>query len=126
VSSDLFGQRLNILHERRGGETRMALQGELDVGNTPELERALLEVENSDAHIIRLDLSELDFLDSTGLRVILSAQLRQLEGDRLRLIPGPERVQRVFVMTGTAELLHFEDGGEPPDNVHELRRQQPG
>jgi hypothetical protein len=35
-------------------------------------------------------------------------------------------VQRLFVMTGTAELLHFEDGAEPPDNVLELRRQQPG
>jgi anti-anti-sigma factor len=77
------------------------------------------------AATIRLDLRELEFLDSTGLRVILSAQLRSaVDGDRLRITPGPVRVQRLFAMTGTADLLHFEDEADPPDNVLGMPRDE--
>jgi anti-sigma B factor antagonist len=118
MASDLFGSRLQIDVSSRDGEIRIALHGELDIGNAPEVEEALLTAEAAEAPIIRLDLRELQFLDSTGLRVILSAQLRAaVDNDRLRVTPGPERVQRLFAMTGTTDLLHFEDEGDPPDNV---------
>ena len=118
MASDLFGSRLQIVVETRGHEARIALRGELDIGNAPEVEDALLAAEATAAEIIRLDLRELEFMDSTGLRVILSAQLRAaVDGDRLRVTPGSERIQRLFAMTGTTDLLHFEDEDDPPDNV---------
>ncbi len=119
--SDLFEPRLTITTERSGEEIRVALIGELDIGNADEFEDVLLAAEASRVRCIRVDLSELEFLDSAGLRAILSAQLRaSVGGETLLLVPGPERVQRLFALTGTADLLHFEDDEEPPDNVREL------
>jgi anti-anti-sigma factor len=121
MTSDLFGSRLQIEVKTSRGEIRIILRGDLDIGNAPQVEEALLAAEATDVPIIRLDLRELDFLDSTGLRVILSAQLRAaVDGDRLRVTPGNDRVQRVFAMTGTTDLLHFEDEGDPPNNVVEM------
>jgi anti-anti-sigma factor len=55
-----------------------------------------------------LDLSQLDFMDSTGLRLILrwDAEARQ-DGFSIGLVPGPPAVQRVFELTGTANALPF-------------------
>jgi anti-sigma B factor antagonist len=119
--SELFEPRLTITTHRSGEEIRVRLVGELDIGNAAEFEETLMAAEAAHAGCIRVDLSELEFLDSAGLRAILSAQLRAaVGGDTLVLVPGPERVQRLFAMTGTADLLHFEDDQEPPDNVREL------
>jgi anti-anti-sigma factor len=119
---DLHGRRLFIDVERTDGTVLIALAGELDIGSAGELDDVLLEAERSGARTIRLDLRKLEFLDSTGLRAILSAELRtSVDGSKLLLIPGPERVQRLFALTGTAEFLHFADGDMPPDNVSDLR-----
>lgn len=118
---DIFGRRLTIGVDRRGDEVEIALEGELDIGSAVELEEALLAAEASGAKVIRVDLRRLEFLDSTGLRVILSAELRaSVDGLRLVLVPGPERVQRLFALTGTLEYLHFADDGSPPENVSDL------
>jgi anti-sigma B factor antagonist len=120
-TSDLFGQALKIEIERHGEQMRLVLSGDLDISSAARLEEALEAAEAEDVSTICLDLRELLFIDSMGLRAILSAQLRlSVDGDRLTLIPGCERVQRVFAMTRTTELLHFEDGVAPPDNVRAL------
>jgi anti-anti-sigma factor len=120
--SDLFGQVLTIEAERYGGQLRLVLSGDLDISSTTQLEEALEAAERSDAETICLDLRAVTFVDSMGLRAILSAQLRSTAGGKgLSLIPGSDRVQRVFAVTRTAELLHFEDGDAPPDNVRRLR-----
>jgi len=120
-SKDLHGRRLTIEIERGDNELRIGLVGELDIGSAADLDDALLEAERSGVQTIRVDLRDLQFLDSTGLRAILSAQLRaSVDGSRLVIVPGPERVQRLFALTGTAEFLHFEDGEQAPDNVSEL------
>ena len=54
-----------------------------------------------------LDLRRLNFLDSTGLRVVASADARARdEGRRLVIVKGPPAVQRVFELTRLDE--HFE------------------
>ena len=119
--SDLHGRRLRLEVERSEDEVRIGLIGELDIGSAAELDEALLDAERSGAGTIRVDLRQLEFLDSTGLRAILAAQLRaSVDGSRLVIVPGPERVQRLFALTGTAEFLHFEDGAQAPDNVSEM------
>lgn len=55
-----------------------------------------------------LDLSEVTFIDGTGLGVILRAHGRLREADcRLVVIPGPRAVQRLFKITGTERQLDF-------------------
>ena len=55
-----------------------------------------------------LDLSRLDFIDSTGLRLILDrdAEARR-DGFTLALIPGPPAVERIFELTKTRTHLPF-------------------
>ena len=86
----------------------MSLRGELDLSNVTSLEHELRQAEASDAKRIVVDLSLLEFIDSSGLHSLVQAARRSRNaGDRLRLIPGPERVQMVFRLTKTEQHLPF-------------------
>ncbi len=65
-----------------------------------------------------VDLSDIEFIDSTGLRLIVSADARARQHGRLmQLVKGPDRVHRVFRMTLMNERLAFIDrapGDDPP------------
>lgn len=79
----------------------VALSGELDLSSAPEVEDALQELESGEPPVLVLDLRELAFMDSTGLRVMVSADARARESSRrLVIVRGPESVHRVFRITG--------------------------
>jgi len=84
--------------------------GELDLATVDELSRevdSLREVGFSD---IVVDLAGVTFLDSTGLRVLLSYERAARGGDlRFRLTEGPAVVQRLLALTGTQEVFEFLD-----------------
>ncbi|HEX3391885.1 MAG TPA: STAS domain-containing protein [Solirubrobacteraceae bacterium] len=87
----------------------VTLRGELDLASVGALQERLTAVEQGEPPRIVLDLSELSFIDSSGLRVLLLAHGRAREGGReLVLTQGSDAVQRVFEMTGTRDLLHFQ------------------
>ena len=103
---------LELRSERSGGEHVIALAGELDLEGAERVNRELLRAEASDARRIVLDLSNLSFIDSTGIRLILAADARsRADGDRLAVVRGPRAVQRVFELTGIAERLPFAERG---------------
>ena len=57
---------------------------------------------------LTLDLSELDFLDSTGLHLLMRLRGRcEAQGLDLKLVPGPPGVQRLFEITGTDAQFTF-------------------
>lgn len=88
--------------------------GQLDLGTVDAFEEALAAVETSRPPTIVVDLRELSFLDSTGLRCLIGADSRaRSEARRLVLIPGSEPVQRVFRLTLVDERLDFEDDRAP-------------
>lgn len=100
----------SVESEPRGTAVRLRLTGDLDLATAEEAERAILEAEDGRPHVLILDLSELAFMDSTGLRVILSASTRAQEQDRrVVLVKGPLVVQRVFEITRLAERLDIVD-----------------
>ena len=70
-------------------------------------------IESDDpAGTLVLDLRKLKFLDSTGLRLILSAHARALRGGRrLQIVPGSEAVKRIFRLTGVNERLDLVEDG---------------
>ena len=84
----------------------LSLRGELDLASAPLLQR---EVEGSavaEAAIVVLDLQELEFIDSTGLRVLLSAYERSREhGQEFAITPGSQQVQRLLSITRVDEHL---------------------
>jgi len=95
---------------------RLVLAGDLDLATAGEAELAILTAEETQPPVLILDLSELDFMDSTGLRVIVSAASRARDDERrLVLVKGPEVVQRVFEITRLAERLDIVDSVDDLD-----------
>lgn len=92
------------------GAVSIALAGELDLSGARQLEVRLDEVEREGPERLIIDLRELSFIDSTGLRLLLQADARARErGCELVLRRGEQTVQRVFEVTGALDVLRFED-----------------
>jgi anti-anti-sigma factor len=110
-ATDLFGlNHLSMTSERDGDVHVIALFGELDLAAADSVERELLRVEATDAGSIVVDLSRLTFMDSTGARLVWHADARSRAGaNRLGLRRGPRAVQRVFEISGIADMLPFTD-----------------
>jgi anti-anti-sigma factor len=88
-------------------EVRVSLEGELDLSNVLYVEEEIRKAEKRKPAIV-LDLRQLRFLDSTGLRVIVSAHQRaRNQGRRLRIVPGGEAVRRLFRLSGLERRLEF-------------------
>jgi anti-sigma B factor antagonist len=91
----------------------VALSGELDLASAPKLDDEPKHVEDRGPAVIVLDLQELSFMDSSGLRAVLSADARAREaGRRLVLVRGDERVQRVLRITRLDERLEIVDSAD--------------
>jgi anti-anti-sigma factor len=105
---DADGLRCEIV--RDGDLGRVAVRGALDLATVPILEAELAALRQAGFRRVILDLGELGFMDSTGLRCILErdAEARQ-DGFSFALIAGPPAVQRVFEVTGMATRLTFVD-----------------
>lgn len=101
---------LTLTSERVGTVHSICVSGELDLASAPRLELELATVEATDATLIVVDLSNLIYIDSTGVRLLLSAHARSRTGsDRLTLLRASNGVQRVFELCGVADLLPFVD-----------------
>ena len=106
--------RLKISRMVDDGTVSLTLEGELDLAGAPEMEASLVAVEQDRPSRLVIDLSRLQFIDSTGLRLLLQADARAKElGYELVLRPGTQAVQRVFEVTGAQAILRFE--GSPGD-----------
>src|SRR5438093_10531729 len=94
----------------RNGVVTVAFAGELDISRADDVERELERVESGNPELIVFDLRGLEFLDSTGLRLILGADSRaRREGRRVVIVPGPDNVPRVFRITLLDRRLEFAD-----------------
>jgi len=88
------------------GRVILTLAGELDMASSELLEQALAGEDVLGESMVVLDLQQLQFIDSTGLRVILTTLDRCRErGQEFAITPGSEQVQRLLSVTGVAEHL---------------------
>ncbi len=85
------------------------LFGELELANSAALVHELERIERRGRPIL-IDLSRLEFIDSTGIAV-LSEALRRAESDNreVHFRRGPKAVERIFELTGLSRLLPFVD-----------------
>ena len=91
------------------------LQGELDIATAPSLESALLHAMDSGAASIVLDLGRVSFIDSMGLRVLVSAAKESRKnGDRLRIDCGSGPVRRMIEFTSLGRSLPLTAGRHSP------------
>ena len=95
------------------GATVIAVSGELDLASTPALEEELARAAASDSGLVILDLRELEFMDSTGLGLLVTTNKRAQEsGRRFALVKGGSQVQRLLSLTGVGERLTLVDSPE--------------
>jgi anti-anti-sigma factor len=98
-----------IAVDQAPGGVRITPRGELDIA-TQEALRAVLE--RHAAGPVTLDLGDLRFLDTSGLRLILdTAEAARRDGRELAVLPGIPAVQRLFDVAGVAALVPFRDRG---------------
>jgi anti-anti-sigma factor len=109
ASSSPFG----VTIEQRDSAVHLVLTGELDISTAQRLEDDLRRIEADKPELIVIDLQELAFLDSTGLRLLITADARAREdGRRLAILRGNEMIQRVLRLTRLDERLNIvEDDG---------------
>lgn len=100
--------RLTHQAHESDGVVRLVLAGELDLSSASQVEEILKDLEEHNPQLIVLDLRELTFMDSTGLRVMVSADARARDASRrLAIVQGPEAVHRVFRITGLDDHLEI-------------------
>jgi anti-anti-sigma factor len=100
------------MHSVRVGDTHVIeLAGELDLTTAADVDREVRRVEHTSAHVVAIDLHDLTFIDSTGIRVMVQAQRRSIAGGgrRLAIVKGTEPVQRLFDICGVAATMPFVD-----------------
>ena len=91
---------------RQGAATVISVSGELDLASSPALQEELDRAAGSDSQMLIIDLRELDFMDSTGLSVLVRAHQRiEEQGRQLAMVKGPQQVQRLLSLTGVADRL---------------------
>jgi anti-sigma B factor antagonist len=97
-----------------GGETAViAVSGELDLASGPEFEAELERIKGPDTQLLVVDLSQLDFMDSTGLSILVRTHQRLTEeGCEMGLVRGAPQVQRLLDLTGVAARLKVVDAAQ--------------
>jgi len=97
---------LSVSTRTADGCTVVAVSGDVDISTSPELRSALAEVTRSGARAVVVDLTDVPFLDSTALGVLVGAYtaLRN-NGGRLAMVNDHEGVLKVLRITALHDLL---------------------
>jgi anti-anti-sigma factor len=112
----------SVDQHNHGSAAVVVVTGELDLRTSPQLEERLTRAFDAGAELVILDLRQIEFMDSTGLRVLLTAHQRAHEtGRRFALVRGADQVERVLTLTGVRDLLTVVDA---PEDL--LTADQPG
>jgi anti-sigma B factor antagonist len=97
---------LSVTRRDAGEEAMLVVRGEIDMATGPALDRQLRIVEASSARRIVLDFASLDFMDSTAIHVLVSAQQRaDANGHELVLANLPAHAHRLLSLTGVEASL---------------------
>ncbi len=96
--------------ESRSPYTVLAVKGEVDVYTAPRLREKLVELVSQGSLKIIVDLEGVDFLDSTGLGVLVGGlkRVRSHDGD-LGLVCTQQRILKVFEITGLTKVFAIHD-----------------
>ena len=87
--------------------TTIKVAGRLDTTTAPVLDKAINE-DMGDAKNLVLDVKDMEYISSAGLRVLLSAQKKMQKIGSMKVVNVCEAVMEVFEMTGFADILVIE------------------
>jgi anti-sigma B factor antagonist len=102
------GEHLRVEVSESPDSARIALSGQFDIASAGDATRALQALLNRGLDLVVIDLSGLDFMDSTGVKFLVEGRdtARDL-GVKLSLVQGGDPVRRVLTVAGVMAL--FED-----------------
>ena len=98
---------MTIEIKRNSEETEIKLVGRLDTITAPALDKTINE-DITDVKNLVLDLKDLEYISSAGLRVLLSAQKKFQKIGSMKVTNVCEEIMAVFEMTGFADILTIE------------------
>lgn len=101
---------LRLETTERDGVAVLAVHGEVDLSSAPRLRQELVELASSDCDHAVVDLEGVEFLDSTGLGVLVSGLKRfRTKGGDLLLVCTQPRVLKVFEITGLTKVFSIHE-----------------
>ncbi|MBR0414071.1 MAG: STAS domain-containing protein [Clostridia bacterium] len=98
---------LEIKKTIEGEKASFALSGRVDSVTAPQLEQAVMSSIN-DVTEITLDMKDLDYISSAGLRVLLAAQKQMNNQGKMTILNVNETVMEIFDVTGFSDILTIE------------------
>ncbi len=104
---------LSVTSREQGGRTVVVVGGEIDVYTAPVLRERLNELVSEGHHQLIVDMEAVEFLDSTGLGVLVGGlkKVRQHDGS-LHLVCTQEKILKVFRITGLTKVFPIHDSVE--------------
>ncbi|WP_227939739.1 STAS domain-containing protein [Alkalihalobacillus deserti] len=101
---------LTIRQENRLDTTVLFLSGEIDAYTAPKLREELTPLTELGRNI-KVDLTDVHYIDSTGLGIFIGAlKATHIHKGDLILTGMTERIQRLFTITGLNEVITIEEG----------------
>lgn len=124
MSVDETPEPVELRIEEREGVVVVVLAGELDLACADRVAAAIDRATAQSVDGVVVDLRELAYMDSTGLRTLLDAHGRAAaRGRRFAVVPGSGPAQRIIALTGAGALLETVEG---PDELRPGDAREPG
>jgi anti-anti-sigma factor len=106
---------LRVARTSEAGVITLTFTGDLDIATLVEAEDAVAAAERAEPDVLVVDLSGLEFLDSSGVRLVLQAEARaRAAGRRVAVVLGTGRALRLFEVLGLLARLEVVEG---PDGL---------
>ncbi len=107
---ETFPNLMTVEVQESGAHDVVAVRGEIDLATGPHLRRTLDQRLDSGRHRVVIDLEEVDFIDSTGLGILLETHRRTGEkGGSMTLVCRPGLCPRLFEISGLDRVFSFAD-----------------
>ena len=99
---------MTIEQKRDGNQVTVSVSGKLNTNTSPELEEALAPLIGASGTVI-LDFSNLDYLSSAGIRVLIGANKKlSASGGELRIVRCQDAIHEIFEVTGLEDVLNIQ------------------
>ena len=99
---------MTITKNTENGVLTLALEGRLDTNTAPELEKEISADLTADVQSLILDLKDLEYISSAGLRVLLAAQKKMNKQGNMIVKNVNDMIMDVFEVTGFVDILTIE------------------
>ena len=101
---------LSLATRTEGDRTVVSVGGEIDVYTAPKLREQLIDLVSAGNYHLVVDMENVDFLDSTGLGVLVGGLKRVRAHDgSLELVCTQERILKIFRITGLTKVFGIHD-----------------